>query len=161
MSDKPIIRDVLADLAQVLPLFHRLMNNTQELRTFNRASMSQLKIANRIFTSPSKGVLAKDIAASVGVTPGAVSQTIAHLEHDGLVERKPDENDGRAVRIVLTRKGRGIFIRKVSEYKSLCDRLFADIPEAEQEVFASVLTRMREHLDSEFQRRAAEPATTS
>lgn len=155
------IRDVLPDLAQILSLFHRLTNSRQEMRAFNRATMPQMKIANRIFTSPSKGVLSKDIAASVGVTPGAVSQTIALLERDGLVERKPDESDRRAVRIVLTRKGRGLYLRRIASYQSLCDRLFAGIPDAEQEVFASVLARMHAQLDSEFQRRAAEasPAT--
>lgn len=149
------IRDVLPDLAQILSLFHRLTNSRQEMRAFNRATMPQMKIASRIFTSPSKGVLAKDIATSVGVTPGAVSQTIALLERDGLVERKPDDSDRRAVRIVLTRKGRGIYLRKIAGYQSLCDRLFADIPASEQEVFASVLQRMRSRLDDEFHRRAA------
>lgn len=161
MDSNPKIRDVLADLAQVLPLFHRLTNNSQEIRTINRASMSQLKIANCIFTSPSKGVLAKDIAAAVGVTPGAVSQTISLLERDGLVERKPDESDGRAARIVLTKKGKGIFLGKVASFQSLCDRLFADIPDADQEVFASVLMRMRSRLDSEFQRCISSPPPTN
>ena len=87
MAETPKIRDILPDMAQVLPMFHRLLNSRLEMRTFNRATMPQMKIASRIFTSPSKGVLAKDIATSVGVTPGAVSQTIALLERDGLVER--------------------------------------------------------------------------
>jgi DNA-binding MarR family transcriptional regulator len=46
------------------------------------------------------------LAAAERVRPQSMAQTIADLEGDGLVERRPDPDDRRQILIELTAKGR-------------------------------------------------------
>jgi DNA-binding MarR family transcriptional regulator len=46
------------------------------------------------------------LAAAERVRPQSMAQTVAELEADGLVSRRPDPEDGRRVLIELTRAGR-------------------------------------------------------
>lgn len=47
-----------------------------------------------------------ELAAIESVRPQSMSQTIAELEADGLVTRRPDPDDGRRTRIAATAFGR-------------------------------------------------------
>lgn len=151
MERNPTIRDALSSLSHVIPLLHRLAEDRSVRSEINRASIAQMKIVHYIFTGSADGggVYAKDIARAVCVTPGSVSQTVALLEKNGMIERTRDKDDGRASRIVLSEKGREIFRRRNAVFASLADRLFSDIPASEQAVFASVLARMHERLAAE------------
>jgi len=55
------------------------------------------------------------IAQVLGVQPATVSNMVDRLENNGLVERRPDEQDQRLLRIHLTEQGRAIHqtLRKV------------------------------------------------
>jgi len=48
-----------------------------------------------------------ELAAAEHVRPQSMAQTLAELETAGLIERRPDPEDGRRVQIELTRDGRG------------------------------------------------------
>jgi DNA-binding MarR family transcriptional regulator len=50
-----------------------------------------------------EGMRMGDVAAWLQLTPGAVSQLVAHLERLGLVRRVRDPEDGRGVIVVPTR----------------------------------------------------------
>jgi len=47
------------------------------------------------------------LAAAERVRPQSMAQTLAELEADGLISRRPDPGDGRRVLIEVTRAGRG------------------------------------------------------
>ncbi len=47
-----------------------------------------------------------ELAAAERVRPQSMSQTLADLEADGLIERGPDAEDGRRTRIAITAQGR-------------------------------------------------------
>ena len=51
-------------------------------------------------------VSVSDLAAAEKVRPQSMAQTIAELESDGLVERRPDPEDGRRALVELTGAGR-------------------------------------------------------
>ena len=48
-----------------------------------------------------------ELAAAEHVRPQSMAQTLAELETAGLIERRPDPEDGRRVQIELTEDGRG------------------------------------------------------
>ncbi len=45
------------------------------------------------------------LAALTGVSQPSATALVSRLEHDGLVERRPDEDDGRVVLVALTAAG--------------------------------------------------------
>ncbi len=47
-----------------------------------------------------------ELAAAERVRPQSMSQTLAELETEGLVERRPDDTDGRRTQVALTVEGR-------------------------------------------------------
>jgi DNA-binding MarR family transcriptional regulator len=46
-----------------------------------------------------------DLGASVGITSGGITRQVQDLEAKGLIEKKPDETDGRAALVGLSSKG--------------------------------------------------------
>lgn len=52
----------------------------------------------------------KSLARAEQVTPPTMSKLVAELEADGLVAKRPDKTDARAVRIEATAKGRAVMI---------------------------------------------------
>lgn len=54
------------------------------------------------------GVTQRDLVARVGVEQATMANTLARMERDGLILRRPDPDDGRQRRIWLTERGRGL-----------------------------------------------------
>lgn len=61
---------------------------------------SQLELLHWIRAHP--GQRPQDAAAALGAAPNTVSTLIKHLLEAGLLDRRPDPTDGRAIRLVLT-----------------------------------------------------------
>jgi DNA-binding MarR family transcriptional regulator len=62
------------------------------------------------------------IAEHVDLEPSRISREVRRLVADGYVEQRPDPDDGRAVSLRVTRKGRGAFER----YRAAADALLAE-----------------------------------
>ncbi|MDO5534928.1 MAG: MarR family transcriptional regulator [Propionibacteriaceae bacterium] len=85
-----------------------------------------------------------DLAASLEVTPGAVTQLVSGLVAAGLVEQERDPEDARRRVLVLSagsRKRVRAFEREVA--RELAPR-FAGLSDAELETLAGLLARTRE-----------------
>jgi DNA-binding MarR family transcriptional regulator len=54
------------------------------------------------------GQTATELCRAVRIEPGTMTKTLQRMERDGLVERRPDPYDGRAVRIHLTDHARSL-----------------------------------------------------
>ncbi len=71
-----------------------------------------------------------ELAGSLSVAPPTVTQLIARLEREGLLERRQDEADGRARRVCLTELGRthtaDMNARAVALFSGLCRALGAE-----------------------------------
>ncbi len=80
------------------------------------------------------GLRLGDIAQALGVRPPTASQLVDALERRGLVERAPDGEDRRAVRIRLSAEGRALGeafrARALAEARALTDHL--GVAEAER-----------------------------
>ena len=51
----------------------------------------------------------KELAQKLGVTTGTLTVMIDRLEQNGLISRRPNENDRRSIVVVLTKKGQKYF----------------------------------------------------
>lgn len=112
-------------------------------------SFPQVRVLGTVFMSQSGSVRVKDIAEELGITPGAVSQSVDHLVARGLLERSQDPNDRRAVCITLSGYGREIHSILNGAFDMLFTHLLLDIEEEKIEIFNEVLAKMRHNLEQE------------
>lgn len=79
------------------------------------------------------------LTATEQLTQPALTSLVQRLEEDGLVERRPDPTDGRAVLVTLTAAGAGIV---QSRHASRVDRLaelIAGLDGADQDAIAAAM----------------------
>ncbi len=90
------------NVLNLLERLARVINNDASMSELKPAQWEALRFfsqANRFSSNPSA------LTAYMGVTKGTVSQTINALERKSLLKKKKGKGDGRAVNIVLTKRG--------------------------------------------------------
>jgi len=144
-------------LSKETTLWKKLLQTTEKIRNYqSRAiskgkapdiTMTQMQIMGCVLFSPEKSVRVRDISEELGITPGGISQQVDTLVKMGLLERKTDEKDRRAVCITLSEKGKEINQWVDQFLSSLFQKLLADVPEEKRWVFAEVLDSMYQTLE--------------
>ena len=109
----------------------------------------QVRVLGTVFMSSTGSVRVKDISDELGITPGAVSQSVDHLVSRGLLVRCQAEDDRRAVSIRLSERGLELNSHLDTSFNALFQRLLADIEPGKLEVFYEVLTSFHESLERE------------
>ena len=84
---------------------------------------------------PRVGSLAKEL----GVTMATASRTVDSLVAAGLVQREPDPEDARAVRVVLTARGRREHQVRFRRFVRALERLSNELSEVERRQLADAL----------------------
>jgi DNA-binding MarR family transcriptional regulator len=98
-----------------------------------------------------------DLLATEQLKQPALTSLVAKLEQDGLVSRRPDPSDGRAVLLSLTREGKQVVRSRRADRMANLSRLVDQLNDEEREVLAGtarVLGRLVEiaaHLDDRAQ----------
>jgi DNA-binding MarR family transcriptional regulator len=82
------------------------------------------------------GALVGEASKSLDVSHVAVSRTASQMERAGLVERRPDPNDGRATRLVLTPVATRVALELDEVWDGLHDRWAALIEATGHDVLA-------------------------
>jgi DNA-binding MarR family transcriptional regulator len=75
----------------------------RRLRAEHRFPLSHGAVLGRLDREGPRSV--SDLAAAERVRPQSMAQTVADLEADGLVQRRPDPADGRRALVELTHQG--------------------------------------------------------
>lgn len=102
-------------------------------------SLAQVRVLSCIFMSPNGRVRCKEIAEELGITPGAVSQTVENLVQRGFLRREPDENDRRAVAISLSEEGLERHRKLSEEFEEIVAGLMCALtPRENQELYSIV-----------------------
>ncbi|MFG1815092.1 MarR family winged helix-turn-helix transcriptional regulator [Kribbella sp. NPDC049174] len=129
-------------LTTVIEDFTTIFIRLPSVRRFNFSTLSVLHTLSR--GGPMR---LTDLLKTEQLKQPALTSLVAKLEQDGLIERRPDPTDGRAMLLSLTREGRQIVhsrhANRVARLTDLVDQLTDD----ERAVLASsmhVLTRLTE-----------------
>lgn len=89
-----------------------------------------------------EGLTQKDLVGRLDVEQATMAATLARMERDGLIERRPDQADARARRIQLTARARALQEPALAAAKSVNARALAGFSDDEREVLLSGLRRI-------------------
>jgi len=103
--DPDDLRDLVEALGRLLEGELRERAGAEGLQPIHVRALAFLGRANRYSNTP------RGLAEWLGLTKGTVSQSLQLLHRRGLVERAPDPDDGRVVRMGLTARGRALLER--------------------------------------------------
>lgn len=95
-----------------------------------------------------------ELARILNYNPGALTRLLDKLEHLGYLQRVPDPNDRRALRLELTVAGREIHARMIACGNAAAERAFSEITHAERGQLHGLLVRVLDHLRAERERPA-------
>lgn len=89
------------------------------------------------------GQHASELARAVGRAATSFTPNLDKLQLKGLVERRPDPADRRAVRIYLTESGKALRDDVLESARQIDDQITQMFPNGEFETFAEVLAKLQ------------------
>jgi DNA-binding MarR family transcriptional regulator len=89
-----------------------------------------------------------DVSAALGVTPRNVTTIVDGLERRGLVQRRRDQHDRRAIFLELTEQGRAHVARIRELHQAIGERFFAPLDANERCALLRLLSKVRAGLSA-------------
>lgn len=118
-------------LARIARAFYRPY--TERLRRY-RLTPPQLFLLLALYERDD--VPAGELADRIHLDKSTLTGILIRLEHNGLIERNSDENDGRSVRVTLTEKGRKLRRPLTTLYEDVNRRVLDSIGASEASLAA-------------------------
>lgn len=97
-----------------------------------------------------EGVPATKIAPIMGMSTSSLSRLLKNMEDDGLIYRKPDEDDHRVVKIFLTPRGIELRTKVRKVVIDFNSKLSETINKAEMETFVRVNEIIRQQVTNDL-----------
>jgi len=85
------------------------------------------------------GLRPTDLYHACMLSSGATTNRIDRAEKLGLIERRDDPDDSRATRVALTRRGRALVDKAMTEHARRAGRLVAHLPAADRKRLGALL----------------------
>jgi DNA-binding MarR family transcriptional regulator len=89
------------------------------------------------------GALIGEVAEALDLVPSAMTGLVDRMERAGLVQRRPDSADGRALRIYLTVAGQSTRKRAVAKTQALNGKLMEGFSDKEIDIVSRWLTSLQ------------------
>ena len=105
----------------------------------------------------SDGINQLELVNSTHLRPPTVSVILRRMEEEGLVVRRVDECDKRAVRVFLTDKGKELDKKNIERIKELDRIALSGLSEEELASLMSLLPKIRDNLLPEDKKHKKEP----
>lgn len=87
------------------------------------------------------------INVDLDLTSGGVTKTVDRLEREGLVERHPDDADGRSIQVGLTSHGVGVAKRVARSFAKRYDELVRSLDATQRRTAVRVARELLDALD--------------
>ncbi|MBE6546661.1 MAG: MarR family transcriptional regulator [Ruminococcaceae bacterium] len=92
------------------------------------------------------GIHQLELVRQTHLRPPSVSVILKKMEDEGIVERRSDSEDRRAVRVYLTEKGRCLDAQTIHKIQELDARAMKGLTEEEKAVLMALLPKIRNNL---------------
>ena len=89
-----------------------------------------------------EGVTMTELSRMLLVSNGNATAVVDRLEQDGLVERRPSENDRRTVFVALTPAGWTQFEVLAKEHEAAVSKVFEGLSDADIDMLTDIFKRM-------------------
>jgi DNA-binding MarR family transcriptional regulator len=99
-----------------------------------------------------------ELAEDTFLDPSTVSRRISQLVQQGLVERQVDPGDGRAVQLVPTARGQGVFAALKARREEVMQQVLADWSSAEVIALGGLLRKFNDDFET-YRSQSSTPAT--
>ena len=93
------------------------------------------------------GLTQLDIVRFTGFKPPTISIMLHKMEEEGLVTRRPDEYDLRAMRVYITDNGRNEYYNAVKIVNAIESKLMFNITDDEKRALEIILKKIKSNLD--------------
>lgn len=126
---------------RLLSLFERLRKLALDQHPLQDGGVTppQLALLDRVAASPGCGI--QEVASGLGLTAPTVSVSVRRLEAAGLLERRPDPQDGRAIQLFVTAQGQALHERARAFRREKMQRLLADLTAEEEAALLTLLEK--------------------
>jgi DNA-binding MarR family transcriptional regulator len=113
----------------------------RRLRADNALPTSHLAVLSRLDRLGPQ--TASGLAAAEHMRPQSMAQTVAELQKEGLVERRPDSVDRRQILVELTQGGRDVLDDGRRRREDWLSKAIAELTPAEQQVLLNAVDLLR------------------
>jgi DNA-binding MarR family transcriptional regulator len=120
----------------LMRLIHRVSASNSERATME-LNLRQRLILQCLGLEGDRSIAA--IGQRLGFSPSTMTGLVDRLEEQGYVKRRPHASDRRVTLLVLSRKGKGAFLREIDWYRSLVDEIFGSLGEEARQVVLEAL----------------------
>ncbi len=115
----------------------------------NDPIMTQNSCRSLLFClSCEEGITQLELSRRAGLKPPTVSVALKHLEDEGYIVRKVDDDDKRAARVFLSEKGQALERENKERFRSVDNEMMRGFSEDEIAVLRSMLLRIRDNLEN-------------
>jgi MarR family transcriptional regulator, 2-MHQ and catechol-resistance regulon repressor len=126
----------------------RLTRVMQKLRRLAEAEVQETGFSTALFAVlfellAAEGITQQDLADTMELTKGNITQLVEKLERDGLLRR---ERVGRINRLYLTAAGRKFALEHLSNHEGFVEARFAALEIEEQAQLLTLLRKLDRHL---------------
>lgn len=94
------------------------------------------------------GIMQQELVRRASSDPSTIRAMLVLLEKQGFVSRGRDPEDGRAVRVKLTRKGRRAYEQMWADTQSVRERLLAVLKPEQSEALVQALLRVADAMNA-------------
>jgi DNA-binding MarR family transcriptional regulator len=150
VDEKDVIRakDLSAQLKRVDFLLHRRFWN--ELKFKERPASFMLLARIRKTTKEGEdGARVSELAQATGITASGITQMVTTLEERGMVGRKMDPEDRRAVRVYLTEEGKRSIDQMMGSLDSVFSGLVEHLGQEKSRIFLEVLNDVIQYFENQ------------
>lgn len=129
-------------MSALIDTFQKDVLGPFELTSSDYAVLTALRSAGRPYAlNPSQ------LHAQLWRSSGGMTKILKRLEESGLVERAPDMEDGRRIRVTLSARGLSLHDRVFRALAAASNRLLGGLTEPQKTEIDRALKRLHHHLE--------------